>query len=190
MVPQFTRARGLRRTGLEKIQIFQIQIFGMARAHPWLTRQSPATRCEGFQASDQHSRDSFVQWLMIVTAFLCSKHKGDAVRVGPVFLQGPPGRVSLHQHLLRSASSVFTPLVLFCFLSGYHPWRARCVWLFARARRAECLKAWNCRAAVPECQFSFSPNHDMPHSPPPPPPPPIVICPNLPPSLYLSRARS
>ena len=48
--------------------------------------------------------------------------------------------------------------------------RARRMWLFARARRAECLKAWNGRAAVPVCHISFSSNHDMPHSLLRPPP--------------------
>ena len=120
MVPQFTGARGL--DGVGKNSNFSNSNFHGARTPVTHRGKVPLRDAKDLKASDQHSRDSFVQWLIIVTTVLCSKHNGDAVRVGPVFLQGPPGRVSLHQLLLRSASSVFTPLVLFCFLSGYHPW--------------------------------------------------------------------
>jgi hypothetical protein len=110
----------------------------------------------------------------------------------------PAGRVSSHQpNSCVQRVSVFTPYVLFNFFSGYH--LLPLLWMFARMRMrmwmvvcscAPCMlvMVWHGRAAVLVCQFSFSPNHGMPHDLPPPAPH-IIICPNLPPSLYLSHAR-
>ena len=66
--------------GLEKIRIFQIQIFTRARAQPGShAAKSPLRDAKDLEGSDQHSRDSFMQWLIIVMIVLCSKHKGGAI---------------------------------------------------------------------------------------------------------------
>ena len=103
------------------------------------------------------------------------------------------------QPLLRSVSFCFHALrsVQFSFwLSSFativnvcaHAYVDSC--FFVRAVCA-CMRGMGPygRAAVPVCQFSFSPNHDMPHGRRPAPPL-IIICPNLPPSLYLAHARA
>ena len=75
---QFTSAEA--QGGLEKIQIFQIQIFTRARAQPGShAAKSPLRDAKDLEASDHHSRDSFMQWFIIVMTVLCSKHKGGAI---------------------------------------------------------------------------------------------------------------
>ena len=108
--------------GLEKIQIFQIQIFTRARAQPGShAAKSPRRDAKDLEASYQHSRDSFMQWFIIVMTVLCSKHKGWLFELGPDLSY----RACFSSHRQPNSSCVQRVLFSrpsFCsvFFSGYH----------------------------------------------------------------------
>ena len=113
---QFTSAEA--QGGLEKFKFFEFK-FSLGRAPS--RGKVPATRCAGprgfrstltrqFHANVDHCDDSFMQQ---------AQGRG-FLSWDPSFLQGV-FLLLINQTLLRSASSVFTPFVLFSFLSGYHP---------------------------------------------------------------------
>ena len=147
--------------------------------------KSPLRDAKDLEASDQHSRDSFMQWLIIVVHDCDDNSMQQAQERGylswnPSCLQGVfhliiNPKSSCVQRVLFSRPlfcSVFFLVIILChYCECLRACVCGCPWLFVRARRV-CLYAWYGRAV---CQFSFSP---------------IMICPNLPPSLYpLMRAR-
>lgn len=78
------------------------------RAHLAHAAKSPLRDAKDLEASDQHSRDSFMQLLIIVMAVLCSKHKGGEFELGPLSCRACFS--SSTQLLLRSVSFCFHAL--------------------------------------------------------------------------------